>query len=609
MNEITIETLKSYVEEATDNYDARQLQRRDRDYYDSKQWTSEEVAELNKRKQPVVTENLIKPKIDNLMGMERQSRTDPKAFPRTPGDEDAAEAATDAIRFVLDNNDFDYTRSDFSEDLFIEGESGAIVEEKDGEIEITHIPWDRLIKDRHSRRRDGKDAKYLGLGAWMDYDDAIRTYGKEHADKFSKGSEGDSLADEMDDRPQWSWFEGEGNRKRCFVVDLYHLDGKWMRSVFTGGGIIYQGESRYKDETGEPRNPIETGAAFIDRDNNVYGIARQLISIQDEINKRRSKLLHFLNSRQTVSEVGAFDDVNEMKRELNKPDGHLTKNRGFEFDILPNGDLAGGQFNLLSDSRDVMNSVGANDAISGKAEGSSSGRAIQARQQAGVLELGPVFDSIRSWQKRVYRQVWLCVQQFWTEERWIRVTDDEKNIKFVGLNQPVTNRQVLEEEGTPIPPDMVPGSPTYDPRLEMVAEIKNPVAELDVDIILEDAPDLVNLQSEQFDLLAQMYQANPNAIPFDMVIAASGLRNKDQLIERLTGGGEQTPEQQQQAQVQQQQQMEAMQIQKAGAIADVEATTAKAAKDNADAEAQQLENMAIKNGMDRLIQIVQGANA
>ena len=602
MSEITIETLKNYVEDATDNYDARQNQRRDRDYYDSKQWTSEEIAELKKRKQPVVTENLIKPKIDNLMGMERQSRTDPKAFPSTPGDEDAAEAATDAIRFVLDNNDFDYTRSDFSEDLFIEGESGAIVEEKDGEIEITHIPWDRLIKDRHSRRRDGKDAKYLGLGAWMDYDDAVRIYGKEHKDKFSKGSEGDSLTDEMEDRPQWSWFEGTGSRQRCFVVDLYHLEGKWMRSVFTGGGVIYQGESRYKDEAGEPRNPIETGAAFIDRDNNVYGVARQLISIQDEINKRRSKLLHFLNSRQTKSQAGAVDDLAQMKRELNKPDGHIVVNPGFDFEILGNGDLAGGQFNLLSDSREVMNSVGANDAITGKAEGGASGRAIQARQQAGVLELGPVFDSIRSWQKRVYRQVWLCVQQFWTEERWIRVTDDEQNIKFVGLNQPVTNRQKLEGEGMQIPPDM------YDPRLDMVAEVKNPVAELDVDIILEDAPDLVNLQSEQFDLLAQMYQANPQGIPFDMVIAASGLRNKDQIIEKLTGGGEMTPEQQQQQQIQQQQQQEAMQIQKAGAIADIEATTAKTAKDNADAEAQQLENMAVKNGMAQLMEVV-GAQA
>ena len=33
--------------------------------------------------QPIVIENLIQPKIDYLCGLERQTRTDPKALPRT----------------------------------------------------------------------------------------------------------------------------------------------------------------------------------------------------------------------------------------------------------------------------------------------------------------------------------------------------------------------------------------------------------------------------------------------------------------------------------------------------------------------------------------------
>src|SRR5690606_8712122 len=82
-----------YFEEAESATDeARRLSERDRDYYDNKQWTSDEIATLEKRKQPVVTYNRIQRKVDFLSGLERQQRKDPRAFPRNPKDEAAANA-------------------------------------------------------------------------------------------------------------------------------------------------------------------------------------------------------------------------------------------------------------------------------------------------------------------------------------------------------------------------------------------------------------------------------------------------------------------------------------------------------------------------------------
>lgn len=159
---------------------------------------------------------------------------------------------------------------------------------------------------------------------------------------------------------------------------------------------------------------------------------------------------------------------------------------------------------------------------------------------------------------------------YWTEERWIRVTDDEKNLKWVGLNRPITVGEKLEGELGPVPPEMA-----NDPRLGQVVDMENAVAELDVDIILEDAPDSVTLQMEQFEMLAQMYQANPQAIPFDMIIEASQLRNKAQILERMKGG---SPEEQQQRQQQEQEQAE---LQKAGIVSEIEQNNAKAQRDAA----------------------------
>ena len=104
----SLRTLIQWVEDAEEaTQDARKLAERDRDYYDGKQLTSSEKAALRKRGQPDVVINRIKPKIDYLSGFEASSRTDPKAFPRTPQDEHTAEAATDALRYEKDKSDLD----------------------------------------------------------------------------------------------------------------------------------------------------------------------------------------------------------------------------------------------------------------------------------------------------------------------------------------------------------------------------------------------------------------------------------------------------------------------------------------------------------------------
>ncbi len=81
--------------------------------------------------------------------MERKARTDPKAFSRTPAEEDRADAATQALRYIADDNDFSIVRSEVFSNMLIEGAGGADLGlEDDGQgscnITITTIPWDRI---------------------------------------------------------------------------------------------------------------------------------------------------------------------------------------------------------------------------------------------------------------------------------------------------------------------------------------------------------------------------------------------------------------------------------------------------------------------------------
>jgi hypothetical protein len=551
-----LEKLVRQFEEAQDQgRDARVLCERDRDYYDGNQLTDEEIATLTQRGQPPVVFNRIGPKIDALLGFEQRMRTDPKAFPRTPKHEAEADSVTDAIRYVLDDQRYDFIRSDMAEDLAIEGTTAVSItvrQSKQGyDIVLSQVPWDRFYYDPYSRKRDYRDASYMGVVVWMDADEAEAQFGAK-ARELVEGvlDNQDWSGETYDDRPRnTAW--ADSRRKRVRVCQHYFKQrGVWMHAIFCRGGYLMgPAVSPYKDEDGTPECCIVAAAAYSDRDNNRYGIVRRMISPQDEINKRRSKALHYLNSRQVIAERGAVDDVEQARRELSRPDGWVERNPGTEFEVNEPIQMAAGELQLLQEAKNEIDASGVNPALEGDAQ-APSGRAQEMLLQNGLAELTKYFGTLRDLNWRVYRAVWNRVRQFWQEERWIRVTDDEKNLRWVGLNI-----QPTDDFGNPAGP------------------MQNQVAELEVDIILYDAPDSVNIQSEQFQMLVDLFSKAPDRIPLEMVIQASSLRNKDQLLEHLKGQGQPDPAQAQLAQ--------------RGAAAEVAKTEGEAAKAWADAENKQ----------------------
>jgi len=303
--------------------------------------------------------------------------------------------------------------------------------------------------------------------------------------------------------------------------------------------------SPYKNEEGETCWPYEFASAFVDRDGNRYGAAMQLLDIQDEVNKRRSKALHLMSVRQVRLERGSVEDVTKTRQELAKPDGVIETTPGMEFEVLKTGDMAAAQFNLLTEAKQEIDAVGFNAAVSGKLEGSQSGVALKTRQMAGQTELAPLFDTLKAWDIRVYRKVWNCIKQCWTEEKWVRVTDEEENVKFVGLNKPVTKaQQVLEaakKQG--IPPEqlqMLEQKLAADPMMQEMS-LQNNVAELDVDINIADAPDVESMEVEQFQGLAEVIKSGAPPGLVEALIMSSQIPHKERVLKNLRGD-QQVPE-------------------------------------------------------------------
>jgi hypothetical protein len=188
-------------------------------------------------------------------------------------------------------------------------------------------------------------------------------------------------------------------------------------------------------------------------------------------------------------------------------------------------------------------------------------------------------DALRDMDLRVFRAVWNRIRQFWREQKWVRVTDDEKNIKWVGLNVDPMQVQMLAMNN-PEAAQKVAGS---------VANL----AEMDCDIIIDDAPDGITSQMEQFQALVSLKQFDANGeIPMKALIAAMpNLHNKEQVMAQMEAG--KRPEDPQQAMLQQTQ----IQMEMQNAQFKIQEQAAKAEKTAAEAQKVKVETALLPQKM------------
>jgi hypothetical protein len=126
-----------------------------------------------------------------------------------------------------------------------------------------------------------------------------------------------------------------------------------------------------------------------------------------------------------------------------------------------------------------------------------------------------------------------------------------------------------------------------DPRLQQVVRIENDISNLDVDISISEGVDSPSIQNEQFTVLVQLAGMQPGLIPPEILIAASGLRDKDMLLERLKEHQKANAEKQQKAE----------QIATADKAADIQGKQAKAQADMALAQERKINSVRGVHGM------------
>lgn len=527
---------------------ARERSERDVDYFDNKQWTAKDAKTVEDRGQAAIVKNRIRQKVKYLQGLEQQQRTDPRALPRTPKHDFDANDCTDALRFVIQSNRYDQTRSRVWWDMVVAGWGGSSVTVEfkppmaNPRIVIKRIRWDRMFWDPYSTEVDFSDATYLGEVIWMDRDEAVRKYGADAAKVFDETVSTAQVGGTYDDKPKnqtWITFD---KRYRVRVVKMYYIgdDGQWMFAEFTKGGYLKSGASPWLDDDGTPEHEYAWRAAYVDRDNQRYGEIRDLIDTQDEINKRASKLLHLASVRQTFGTEASIGDMTELdlRKAAADPQGHFrmapNAEWGKDFGIVPTGDMAQAQAELLQLNINEMEMQGPNAAMLGQGGKDASGRAVLANQAGGALAVSPLFDTAKDMDHEVYRKVWRRIRQFWKAEEWVRVTDDDNSLRWIGLNAPDMQPVVDPMTGQPAI-DPSTGQPVMQPVIDPMTgqpRLKNEIAQLDIDITIDDAPQVGTMQQEEFESLAKLAGTGFPVSP-KTLIKASAFRSKSEMLKDI----------------------------------------------------------------------------
>ena len=480
------------------------------EYYEGNQWTSEEEETLRDRGQAVSTYNHISPTLDAIIGGERQNRPEIRMIGRTPDDESIAQVKTELYKYISDSTSSDDEIDKQILDVMVSGRGWInvfpnIINKKFDNIEHGHIDYRDMFSDPLSKRDDLSDARFVHQAIYTDSDIIEAQFSEytgesedTHVFAFESSSE-----DEL-------WFEHK-NRKRPRLISTWFSDenGEIHNAIWTKSQVLYFDKSPYSVSV----YPFAMITYKRDLNNNPYGLVKSMISPQDEVNKRHSKALHYLNARQVMAEEDAFVDWNDAEKTLAKPDG-ITKLRDGtlsegRIQIVDNTQLASVHVNLMEHAKsEIMALAGINESYLGQSGQYSSAKGDAGKIAAAQNTLIPFLNKLRLMRHRLAKITMYMVNDFYTEEKLVRVLNPQGDYAFMPVNQ-----VSMLNDGT----------------------IKkfNDLSVDDVDIIIEDAPSSLNDRAEQFNQLLGIQGQTGRPIPMEILLRYSNLKDKEQLAGEL----------------------------------------------------------------------------
>jgi hypothetical protein len=580
-------------------------------FYRGEQWDEADISALDDQGRPALTINTILPTVNTVLGEQSTRRADVQFKPRGNGNQEIADVLTKLYMQIGDNNKLEWLESQVFADGLIQDRGWFDVridfdDHINGEVRVTTKDPLDIIIDPDAKEYDPRTWNEIFETKWMSLEEIEEIYGEAQADKLRMIAEvGTTLgADSMEyeeetygdtDRDNFHGndypnnpedaralrsirvverqhyklkdcmfyvdpvtgdqrpvpFDWTKKKRESFADDygLYIVEKKKrvVRWTVTADTVVLHDEwSPYDHFTLVPYFPYW-------RRGKPFGMVRNLISPQEQLNKISSQELHIVNTTANsgwIVESGSLtgmtaDDLEEHGAETGLV---LEFNRG----STPPGKIPPNQIPTGLDriaqkaAQNIKTISGISDAMLGTDGAEVSGIAIQAKQNRGVLMIQVPLDNLKKTRQYLAEKVLNLVQRYYTEERVIQITDESNPFK---PREPMAVNQVTPE-----------------------GQIINDLTIGEYDVVIATAPSRDNFDEVQFAEAIQLRQAGV-PIPDDLIVEYSHLARKANIAQRIRqmqGTEPPTPEQAQLAQFEMESRIRSTQLEIAKLEAEVQ---------------------------------------
>ena len=512
-----------------------------RHYYEGRQWTAQEAAILAESGQPVITINHIWPKVNSLVGLLLQQRPCIRALPRGRHDAELASVATKVIRYIFEVNRLQTHLTPAFIDMVTVGlgwidirPSSVMTQEI---IKLEYVPWTEVIWDPCSRQPDFSDARFVFRGKWIDEDILFQFFPAAKRVRDIAFQAATMQIPLLDNSLEWY----DQRRKRLFVLECQYKEfaqrpcfwdgfqyvryipevhdqalgmgiGRIVEAkipivkqvIFCGDYVLHEAELPYL----HGNFTLVPFVAFRDFYGRPMGLVAQLEDTQNEINKRRSKVMHYLTAKRVIAEEGAITDPQLFMEELRRPDAFLTYRKGYQVQIESDLEIGAQHFELLKDSINEMTMIsGIMPDFMGEPTNARTAAALRQRVLQSQTGVQMYYSAVERGIKQLAEMALALARQYYTTERVIQLTDEPEAIV---LNEPVQ-----------LPDGRV--------------SVRNSLAALRADIVVKVQPGGATERQEQLVQLVEMLKVLPPELmlmSMDVLIDAFDIPQKNELKQR-----------------------------------------------------------------------------
>lgn len=570
------------------------------------QWQTEHRKNLEAQGRPPISFNIMKKFLNRICGSQVASQVDEKAYPRDDdSDPLIAEILTDLLKYVKDINQAElayarmfrdgiitgrgFIKTEFNTDydafgdisikalspfrIYIIGDGEEYDISKDRQAIIEEIPMD---KEEIKLRWENKSDEIDGLTKDLETEEAV-PIAKNYDYGFGLSVPTEYVFDKEDKKLKVLRYQKISRRKLNFLKDSrtnemiespkkkedkqamidvataqgYQLSEatqivKYVEVTYSVGSVMLEEkESIYK------HGEYDITAFFCYNDNGqVTGVMQDLLDPQDEKNKRRSQAIHLLGTAAKNShwvKKGAVDDINKARTEMGKTGALIEVNgdpRQTTAPIESNTTAIPALLQIDISSDNEMKTIsGLNDASLGIVpEGVKSGRGISALQQPTETIVAEIFFHYLNTRKIVTKKVLSMIQQFYTEDRRVRILGDyfsqvvppqledmrkQLQQQIMIANPLMTLEQAILESNRMI--DIADGSKTVWINRKVLNTKLNDISVGRYDVIIDHVSANPTTRRQQYqDMLNMKSLGAP--ISWRAIIEVSDIRNKQKIL-------------------------------------------------------------------------------